>query len=70
MNHFSKRIVALIVVLNCLFACGVFLVFWKTGKEPNTLCKCWFAFTTGELWLLAGIKNTKERNKNNEKISK
>ena len=24
MNHFSKRIVALIVVLNCLFACSVF----------------------------------------------
>lgn len=54
--RFSKGIVALIVFLNVFFAGAVLYTFLKVGNEPVTLIGCWFAFTTGELFLLAGIK--------------
>lgn len=58
-NRFSKGIVALIVALNVLFTAAVLIVFWHTGSEPAALIGAWFAFTTGELWLLSGIKKSK-----------
>ena len=54
--RFSKLIVSLIILLNVLFTASVLYVFLKIGSEPMTLIGCWFAFTTGELWLLATIK--------------
>jgi len=64
---YSKRIVLLIIILNVLFTAGVLAVFWHTGNEPSVLVGSFFAFTTGELWLLSGIKKKKiERNKNEE----
>jgi len=62
---FSKAIVSLVIVLNVLFTGAVLYVFLKTHAEPTVLVGCWFAFTTGELWLLAGIKK-KEIEKNGE----
>ena len=53
---FSKIIVSLVILLNVLFTAGVLYVFLKVSSEPMTLISCWFAFTTGELWLLATIK--------------
>jgi len=53
---FSKIIVSLIILLNVLFTTGVLYVFLKVGSEPMTLIGCWFAFTTGELWMLSSIK--------------
>lgn len=58
-NRFSKFIVALIILLNILFTSAVLYVFLKTGSEPMTLVGCWFAFTTGELWMLSSIKKSK-----------
>ncbi|NLY77140.1 MAG: hypothetical protein GX080_03495 [Tissierellia bacterium] len=58
-NRFSKFIVALIILLNILFTGAVLYVFLKTGSEPMTLVGCWFAFTTGELWMLSSIKKSK-----------
>ena len=63
--RFSKGIVALIVFLNVFFAGAVLYTFLKVGSEPVTLIGCWFAFTTGELFLLAGIKK-KEIDKGDE----
>jgi len=65
-NHFSKLIVALIVLLNTGFTIGVLFVFFKVGSEPTALIAAWFAFTTGELWLLAGIKKKKIEKQNDE----
>lgn len=65
-NEFSKGIVALVILLNIFFALAVFYVFLKTGSEPATLVGCWFAFTTGELWLLAKIKKEKIKNKGDD----
>jgi len=48
-------------MLNIGFAIGVLYVFLKVGSEPTTLVTAWFAFTTGELWMLAGIKKNKIR---------
>ena len=65
-NFFSKLIVALVILLNTGFAIGVLYVFLRVGSEPTALVAAWFAFTTGELWMLAGIKKQKlkEENKN------
>ncbi|NLO97059.1 MAG: hypothetical protein GX091_03135 [Peptococcaceae bacterium] len=60
-NFFSKLIVLLVIMLNIGFAIGVLYVFLKVGSEPTTLVTAWFAFTTGELWMLAGIKKNKIR---------
>jgi len=56
MNRFSKKVVSTVIALNVIFAAAVLIVFWHTGSEPTVLVGSWFAFTTGELWALAGIK--------------
>ncbi len=61
-NRFSKAVVAAVVMLNTVFTAAVLYVFLRTGSEPTTLIAAWFAFTTGELWLLSGITKTKVKN--------
>ena len=56
--RFQKWIVILVILLNVFFTAAVLYTFLKIGNEPMTLIGCWFAFTTGELWLLAKIKRT------------
>lgn len=53
---FSKFIVVLVITLNTIFAAVVLWVFDRTKVEPAELVRAWFAFTTVELWTLAGIK--------------
>lgn len=60
---YSKVIVAVVIVLNVLFTTAVLYVFEKTASEPSTLITAWFAFTTGELFMLSSIKKTKEKKK-------
>jgi hypothetical protein len=62
-NKFSKAIVAAVVLLNTIFTAAVLYVFLKVGSEPVTLIGAWFAFTTGELWMLSSIKKTKVNKK-------
>lgn len=64
--QFSKLIVALIIALNIGFTVAVLYVFLRVGSEPTALIAAWFAFTTGELWLLSGIKREKLRRGNDE----
>ena len=63
---YSKKIVMAVIILNGLFAAAVLYVFLRTGAEPTTLVAAWFAFTTGELWLLSGIKKTEIKEGVNE----
>jgi flagellar basal body-associated protein FliL len=67
-NKFSKFIVTLVVILNILFTAAVLYIFMMTGSEPITLIGAWFAFTTGELWMLSSIKKSKVKKdgENNE----
>lgn len=60
-KEFSKLVVSAIVILNGLFTVAALYVFLKVGSEPVALIGAWFAFTTGELWLLASIKKKKIR---------
>ncbi len=60
-GDYSKRVVALILVVALLFSASVLLIFLRTGAEPATLVSCFFAGVIGELWLLAGIKKKKIR---------
>ncbi len=64
-SQFSKFIVTLVLFLNVTFTSVVLYIFLKTSAEPTVLIGCWFAFTTGELWLLATVK--KDKIKNNKK---
>jgi len=59
MQKFSKKIVALVILLNVAFTGAVLCLFLRTGNEPTALIAAWFAFTTGELWLLSGITKAK-----------
>ncbi|NMB41907.1 MAG: hypothetical protein GX996_08225 [Firmicutes bacterium] len=58
-SRFSKFIVTLVILLNVVFTAAVLYVFNNVGSEPVTLVAAWFAFTTGELWFLAGIRKKK-----------
>ena len=60
-KRFSKFIVALVVAMNIAFTIAVLYVFLKTSSEPTALVGAWFAFTTGELWMLSSIKKAKVR---------
>ena len=59
--QYSKVIVALVILLNTGFTGAVLYLFLRVGHEPTALIAAWFAFTTGELWLLAGITREKVR---------
>ncbi len=59
--RYSKLIVALVILLNTGFAGAVLYLFLRVGHEPTALIAAWFAFTTGELWLLSGITREKVR---------
>jgi len=65
-NRFSKVIVTMVIILNILFTAAVLYIFMRTGSEPMTLIGCWFAFTTGELWMLSSIKKSKVNKKDGE----
>ncbi len=54
--RFSKFIVTLVILLNVSFTVAVLYAFLRVGSEPTALISAWFAFTTIELWALAGIK--------------
>ena len=56
---YSRFIVALVILLNAAFAFSTLYVFLRTSSEPVVLIGAWFAFTTGELWMLKDIKKTK-----------
>lgn len=60
-NKYSKAIVAAVILLNTGFTAAVLYVFRRVGTEPTALIAAWFGFTTGELWLLAGIRKAKEK---------
>ena len=58
-GKFSKMIVGIVIAANIAFTVAVLYIFSAVGSEPVALIGAWFAFTTGELWLLASIKKTK-----------
>ena len=59
--EFSKLIVLLVVLLNIVFAGIILYMVWHGRPEPAVLVGAWFAFTTGELFFLAGIKRTEKQ---------
>lgn len=58
-GEYSKWVVAIVILINIIFAFGVLVVFWHTSNEPAVLVTAWFGFTTGELWMLSTIKKKK-----------
>ena len=63
---FSKLIITLVVLMNIIFTSAVLFVFLKTASEPVALVGAFFAFTTGELWMLSTIKKEKVKKGDNE----
>lgn len=56
---FSKLIIIAVIAMNVIFTAAVLYVFLKVQSEPTILVGSWFAFTTGELWMLSKIKRDK-----------
>ncbi len=61
--RYSKAIVFLVVVLNAFAFAAILYAFIQVKTEPTALIAAWFGFTTGELWLLAGIRKAKVKKK-------
>ena len=61
-TRFSKLVVSFIITANCVFTAAVLFVFLRTGAEPTALIASWFAFTTGELVALAGLRHSENKN--------
>jgi hypothetical protein len=59
MNNFSKKIVALVLILNIAFTMAILYLFYRIGNEPTSLIVAWFSFTTVELWSLSKITREK-----------
>jgi hypothetical protein len=59
MNNFSKKIVALVLILNIAFTIAILYLFYRIGSEPTSLIVAWFGFTTVELWSLSKITREK-----------
>ena len=53
---FSKVIVTLVILLNIFFTAAVLYISFHGSNVPDALIVAWFAFTTGELWMMASIK--------------
>lgn len=56
---FSKFIIISIIIINIAFTFYVLEIFKTIGNEPVVLIGAWFAFTTGELWMLSSVKKSK-----------
>lgn len=63
-TNFSKVVVSLVVLLNVVFTVAILYIFFRIGNEPTSLVVAWFAFTTGELWMLASIKKSNKKGEN------
>lgn len=58
--HMSKLIVPFVIVsLFSFTGLAIYLQFVTQVELSSTLITCFFAFCTGELWMLASIKKTK-----------
>ena len=57
--RFASIVVLIVIGLNVWFADRVLTVVEHTSIEPAVLIGAWFAFTTGELWMLKDIKKKK-----------
>ena len=55
--NYTKKVVAVVIILAIIFTISVLWVFVRTGgNEPTVLVASVFAFLTSELWNLARIK--------------
>lgn len=58
--HMSKLIVPFVILsLFSFIGLAIYLQFVTQVELSSTLITCFFAFCTGELWMLASIKKTK-----------
>lgn len=58
--HMSKLIVPFVILsLFSFTGLSIYLQFVTQVELSSTLITCFFAFCTGELWMLASIKKTK-----------
>lgn len=58
--HMSKLIVPFVILsLFSFTGFAIYLQFVTQVELSSTLITCFFAFCTGELWMLASIKKTK-----------
>lgn len=64
-HRYSKFVVLLVIALNVLYVCAVLFVNMTGHDVSDSLNYSWFAFTTGELLGLAGMKITETKHGTN-----
>lgn len=65
---FASFVVLLVIGLNIWFTDKIITLIETTSFEPAVLIGAWFAWTTGELWMLKDIKKKKiEKEKESDK---
>lgn len=65
---FASLVVLLVIGLNIWFTDKIITLIETTSFEPAVLIGAWFAWTTGELWMLKDIKKKKiEKEKESDK---
>lgn len=61
--HLSKWVIPFVIISLFTFTgLAIYLQFVTQVELSATLITCFFAFCTGELWMLASIKKTKIKN--------
>lgn len=68
-NVFSKLVVILVIIMNIGFTLAVLCITREGHNVPDSLIAAWFSFSTGELWILSGIKKHKIKNDIENKIN-
>ena len=68
--RYSKIIVALVVVLNSVFAGACIYAFIKTGTEPAVLIGAWFTSMSGELFAMASLTHKERKFEHEQKMER
>ena len=66
--RYSKIIVALVVVLDSLFAGACIYAFIKTRTEPAVLIGAWFTSMSGELFAMATLTHKEGKFEHEQKM--
>ena len=65
---FASTVVLLVIGFNVWFTDRIITLIETTSFEPAVLIGTWFAWTTGELWMLKDIKKKKIDKEANKEV--
>lgn len=67
-SKYSKKIVALVVLLITVYTAAFLYAFMRVGSEPSTLITAFYAWAGYELWQLKDLKKTEIKQQKGEDL--